>query len=316
MTKITYLPFLLAALTLPPSLARGQSRRRVDVGGAGDVDSTINSRLLVPAHSGATFSDGGGGVYRGHREYQSTRSLQEEPVSPQYAVLTGKPDLEKIDDGLPKMVQNYIARLLGASTEADATPRQNKLRALEFDRVDHDSVLDFPQRRRWYKAKVIFNGDEGEVEARVTVDATGSPWKISELLLPGEAEAQAQSQGAAAASAPKGNASTTPGKSDIPKTFGDAIISVVAERKRRQGSFIVPDPILGMDWHLSSSEVKMGRAFSLGSGRFQVCAEMKDEAKGDLIDLDFILSQMSNGVAVEKVAIHKVNGKERAVNPN
>ena len=41
------------------------------------------------------------------------------------------------------------------------------------------------------------------------------------------------------------------------------------------------------------------------------CADLKDTATGELLDLDFDVEQMSEGLAVTDTRIHKVSGQER-----
>ena len=96
--------------------------------------------------------------------------------------------------------------------------------------------------------------------------------------------------------------------------FTKAVEQHVAEKSADLGAFKVSDEKLGKDWALKLVGVHKKRVAHLGDGRFFACADFKPVAKGskDKVDLDFYATKKDDGGwTIDKVLIHKVNGKPR-----
>lgn len=97
------------------------------------------------------------------------------------------------------------------------------------------------------------------------------------------------------------------------KEFVKAVKAHVKERKAAEGSFRIEDEKLGKVWKLKLLRVHKKRVVGLGGKSFFACADFKSVEKGskDKLDLDFYATKGPDGWKIDKVLIHKVNGKPR-----
>ena len=79
------------------------------------------------------------------------------------------------------------------------------------------------------------------------------------------------------------------------------------------GGFTVKDEKLGKDWNLKLDHVHKDRIVSLGGDKFFACADFKSAEKGskEKVDLDFYATKKGDSWSIDKVLVHKVDGKER-----
>jgi hypothetical protein len=91
-------------------------------------------------------------------------------------------------------------------------------------------------------------------------------------------------------------------------------VNAVREYVKAKEPFVIHDDKLNKDWDLKLIRVHKDRIVSLGGNKFFACSDFKSVKKGgkDRLDLDFFATKNPDGTwKVEKVLIHKVNGKPR-----
>jgi hypothetical protein len=77
------------------------------------------------------------------------------------------------------------------------------------------------------------------------------------------------------------------------------------------GKFMVSDEALKKDWGLKLLRIHKHKIARLSENSFFACADFKEtEGKGK-VDLDFYVSKSDAGWKVDKVLVHKVDGKPR-----
>ncbi len=84
------------------------------------------------------------------------------------------------------------------------------------------------------------------------------------------------------------------------------------EQTKSNGLFVMKDEISQMDRQLTLDKIHTQKIVKLNNGTSFVCADFKDKG-GDKVDVDFFMTPSTNGAVekVDKVQIHKINGKER-----
>ncbi|MBI4062840.1 MAG: hypothetical protein HY401_00885 [Elusimicrobia bacterium] len=82
---------------------------------------------------------------------------------------------------------------------------------------------------------------------------------------------------------------------------------------KASGGFKIRDAKLGKEWNLSLVRVHKNKVVHLGNDQFFACADFRSAIKGDRskVDLDFYATKSGNDWKIDKVLIHKVNGKPR-----
>lgn len=87
----------------------------------------------------------------------------------------------------------------------------------------------------------------------------------------------------------------------------------VEEHVNSPDGFKVHDEVLGKDWSLKLLRIHKKRIVHLGGGSFFACADFKSAAKGGKakLDLDFYATKSGDGWKIDKVLIHKLEGKAR-----
>ncbi|NNN07059.1 MAG: hypothetical protein HKL90_14280 [Elusimicrobia bacterium] len=91
-------------------------------------------------------------------------------------------------------------------------------------------------------------------------------------------------------------------------------VAAVRAYVKTKAPFTVHDDKLGKDWTLKLVRVHQDRIMQLGDNQFFACSDFKSARKGgkDALDLDFFASKNPDGAwKIDKVLIHKVNGKPR-----
>ncbi|MBI2070695.1 MAG: hypothetical protein HYT79_08845 [Elusimicrobia bacterium] len=83
--------------------------------------------------------------------------------------------------------------------------------------------------------------------------------------------------------------------------------------KSAKGSFKIKDAKLNKEWRLKLVRIHTNKIVHLGGDSFFACADFKSALKGDknTVDLDFYATKTESGWIMDKVVIHKVNGKPR-----
>ncbi len=107
------------------------------------------------------------------------------------------------------------------------------------------------------------------------------------------------------ASEPVGLLAATP----TPEMLRDTIRKYVSSEEAAKGSFSVFDSKLGVNRKLKLERVheRVGKT----GVYYYSCADLKDIQTGDLLDLDFDVSDNNGALKVVDVRIHKDNGKPR-----
>lgn len=115
--------------------------------------------------------------------------------------------------------------------------------------------------------------------------------------------------------APQGQPAQPPGAAPlgtrrILKTYE----TVVREHVKAESDepFVAHDDKLNKEWKLKLLRVHTDRIVSLGNNRFFACSDFKSVNSKDKLDLDFVATRSPDGTwKMEKVLIHKVNGRPR-----
>ena len=99
---------------------------------------------------------------------------------------------------------------------------------------------------------------------------------------------------------------------DMNKEYVKAVEDNVKAAKA-SGGFKVHDEKLNKDWALALEHVHKDRIAYLGNNTFFACADFHSTAAKDMtkVDLDFYATKTDAGWKVEKVLVHKINGKAR-----
>lgn len=102
-------------------------------------------------------------------------------------------------------------------------------------------------------------------------------------------------------------------KAQVKKEYTAAVEAYVKEQSEGKPGFPVKDDKLGKQWDLRLANIHKNKIVHLGDDRFFACADFKTVEKGkkDKVDLDFYASRNPQGWKLDKVVIHKVNGKPR-----
>ena len=86
---------------------------------------------------------------------------------------------------------------------------------------------------------------------------------------------------------------------------------IAAKTAGSGGKFMVSDEALKKDWGLKLLRIHKHKIARLSEDSFFACADFKEtEGKGK-VDLDFYVSKSDAGWKVDKVLVHKVDGKPR-----
>ena len=109
---------------------------------------------------------------------------------------------------------------------------------------------------------------------------------------------------------PKKGAQDKAFQNDFEKVVKDY---VVAEAQKTGGGYTVHDEAAGKDWKLELVKVHKNKICMLQEGKVCfACADFKEAGGKNKLDLDFYANKADDGrVTMEKVLIHKVNGKPR-----
>ncbi|MDD5729799.1 MAG: hypothetical protein PHN57_01530 [Candidatus Omnitrophica bacterium] len=102
-----------------------------------------------------------------------------------------------------------------------------------------------------------------------------------------------------------GTAVKTPTATDI----HSAMRNYIDQKSAATGTFDIDDPVTGKPRNLKLERIheRVGKT----GGNYYSCADFKDTASGDILDLDLDVKDSGAGLKVVDVRIHKVNGKER-----
>lgn len=94
-----------------------------------------------------------------------------------------------------------------------------------------------------------------------------------------------------------------------PELLRDTIRNYVSAEEQSKGFFSVVDPKTGVARKLKLERVheRVGKT----GNYYYSCADLKDTENGDLLDLDFDVSDTNNELKVVDVRIHKDNGNPR-----
>ena len=89
----------------------------------------------------------------------------------------------------------------------------------------------------------------------------------------------------------------------------DAVQKYVQETTQEEGIFYVDDEVTGDTRELTLNQIHdtVGKA----GDYYSVCADMKDDKTGELLDIDFDVESYEGELEVVDVRIHKSGGKER-----
>lgn len=96
---------------------------------------------------------------------------------------------------------------------------------------------------------------------------------------------------------------------ELNKEYAAAVEDYVKQAQAK-GGFKVHDDVLNKDWTLQLVGVHKDRVAHLADNRFFACADFKAVGEKGKVDLDFY-AKKDGTWAVEKVMVHKVNGKPR-----
>lgn len=95
------------------------------------------------------------------------------------------------------------------------------------------------------------------------------------------------------------------------KEFNAAVVDFVAG-EAKDGAYSVKDEVLGKTWELKLIGVHKKRIVHLGDKGFFACADFKTVGgEKRKLDLDFYATKDAGGWRIDKVLIHKVDGKPR-----
>lgn len=99
-------------------------------------------------------------------------------------------------------------------------------------------------------------------------------------------------------------------QNDFEKVVKDYVVS---EAQKTGGVYTIHDDVANKDWKLELVKVHKNKICMLQEGRqCFACADFKEVGGKNKIDLDFYANKAEDGViTMEKVLIHKVNGKPR-----
>ncbi|MBI4051675.1 MAG: hypothetical protein HY400_04140 [Elusimicrobia bacterium] len=147
---------------------------------------------------------------------------------------------------------------------------------------------------------------------------------------PAQAQPAGASQETAPAAQPTQSQSTTPAEhpkkehpghehpggmspKEVKKTFTKTVEEHVAtESRKSDGAFKINDSTLNKDWNLQLKKIHKNKIANLGGDKFFACADFKEKnGSKKKVDLDFYIQKGAAGWQVEKVLIHKVEGKPR-----
>jgi len=99
-------------------------------------------------------------------------------------------------------------------------------------------------------------------------------------------------------------------KKQVSKEF-DGFVCDHTKKPKGEG-FLIRDAKLNKDWKLKMVRVHKDKIVHLGENRFFACADLKSIDSKDKLDLDFYAKKLPDGSwKMEKVLIHKLNGKPR-----
>ena len=101
--------------------------------------------------------------------------------------------------------------------------------------------------------------------------------------------------------------------SEMQKRFEKVVKEYVkGESAKTAGAFVVKDDVLNKDWKLKLVRIHTKKIVSLGGDRWFACADLKEtEGAKTPVDLDFFVAKADEKWAIEKVVVHKVDGKPR-----
>jgi hypothetical protein len=94
----------------------------------------------------------------------------------------------------------------------------------------------------------------------------------------------------------------------------EAIRAYVATRAGQEGGhYALKDPVLGKTWRLEMDKIHDPvRTFEKDGKRiYFACSDFRSLDGPEILDVDFWLTPVGNGLKVAEVRIHKVDGKER-----
>ncbi|MBI3553796.1 MAG: hypothetical protein HY077_14970 [Elusimicrobia bacterium] len=294
MLRASFRNALLFSLTLRPTAVWSG---RLDPGNAMEKehDQALQDNRARMRESSA------GVVGRGRRDLPGP---YREPDSPGVDPANKPPTLENVDEVLPAMVQDYLngvpaGPLNPIPMALPVSPTLQKLRSLDFNRVDHDSLRETKPGSRYFKVKVIFSSEDGEVATLATVKAVNRPWRVTNIEIPGfeDAAAKAEEQAREAA--------------DPVARARIAVEKFIAARKKRAGNFVMQDPVLGTKWILTLRTIHTDTMAAPDPGHARVCADFYESAKAYQFDIDFFVDLRGDEAVVERTAIHKINGEAR-----
>lgn len=102
------------------------------------------------------------------------------------------------------------------------------------------------------------------------------------------------------------------------KSFQDDFEKVVknylrAEAKKTGGAYTIHDDVAKKNWKLELVKVHKNKICMLQEGKSSfACADLKEVNGANKLDLDFYATKSDDGkMSMEKVLIHKMNGKPR-----
>lgn len=102
-------------------------------------------------------------------------------------------------------------------------------------------------------------------------------------------------------------------KAMVRKEYNAAVEDYVRAQSAGKAGLPAQDDKLGKQWDLKLINVHKDKIVHLGDDKFFACADLKTVEKGkkDKVDLDFYATKTPDGWKMDKVVIHKVNGKPR-----
>lgn len=89
----------------------------------------------------------------------------------------------------------------------------------------------------------------------------------------------------------------------------NAVQRYVEETTQDEGVFYVDDDVTGETRELTLARVH--DTFGSAGDYYSVCADMKDDKSGELLDVDFDVESYEGELEVVDIRIHEVGGKER-----
>lgn len=111
---------------------------------------------------------------------------------------------------------------------------------------------------------------------------------------------------------PKGHEHPVGSKHWTKQMSKEFVTAVEAHVAKSGESFPIHDEKLKKDWKVSLIQVHKKAVAHLGESRFFACADFKTaDGSKDKVDLDFYATKAASGWTIDKVLIHKVNGKAR-----